>query len=528
VLQSTRPDRDRPASLRASILPFATIATATLAARLPFLLRSDRFFDADEAVEGLMARHVLAGEHPLFLWGQRYKGVPEIYLNAAVFRVTGSNVVSLKAVTLACFIVFLCVNFRLLERVCSRRVAWIATAFFIAGPPSLVLWTLSGSAEVVMTLLAGAVLLLAIEKWRQTSLEAPHICIAAAALGFGLWIQQYILYYVVSIALTAALVTPGWRHTVRDAVRAQVPAWLRMVLVALTVVAALYIVLGLIAFFTDGIHLNLFGATISVTHPQKMWWVAGTLVAAVIAVAVVCIFRRRLLGPAAAFAIGYLPAVLGRIGNRGMGSPISRLDFAALRASLPDITGMMLPMLFGWRDPTARPTVFPVLALVILLIAVVSYWTAWRREVTPFFHVFPFVAAAMFLVSGSYVDAQSYRYLMPVYAALPVIYAIGIDAIWRGHRAAGSVLLAVAVLTFAAQQIDWYVLLTPDVESRRAIACLEAAGTSVARAGYWQSYKLTFLTGERIIVSPTDGVDRYPPYSALTRDSRTLDQIGCR
>jgi len=270
-----------------------------------------------------------------------------------------------------------------------------------------------------------------------------------------------------------------------------------------------------------------FGATITVTHPQKMWWVAGALVAAVIAVAGICIFRRRLLGPAAAFAIGYLPAVLGRIGNRGMGSPISRLDFSALRASLPDITGMMLPMLFGWRDPAARPTVFPVLALVFLLIVVVSYWTAWRREVTPFFHVFPLVAAAMFLVSGSYVDAQSYRYLMPVYAALPVIYAIGVDAIWRAHRAAGSVLLVVAILIFAAQQIDWYVLLTPDVESRRAIACLEAAGARTARAGYWQSYKLTFLTAERIIVSPTDGVDRYPPYSALTRDSRTLDQIVC-
>src|SRR5499427_9674332 len=169
---------------------FAVVTLATIAARLPFLLRADRFFDADEAVEGLMARHVLTGEHPLFLWGQRYKGVPEIYLNAAVLRATGASVVSLKAVTLACFIVFLCVNFRLLERVCSRRVAWIATAFFIAGPPSLVLWTLSGSAEVVMTLLAGAVLLLAIEKWRQTSLEAPHIYIAAAALGFGLWIQQ--------------------------------------------------------------------------------------------------------------------------------------------------------------------------------------------------------------------------------------------------------------------------------------------------------------------------------------------------
>src|ERR1051325_3369388 len=68
------------------------IAAAALAARVPFLLRADRFFDADEAVEGLMARHVLAGEHPLFLWGQRYKGVPEVYLAAGAFRAAGSSV----------------------------------------------------------------------------------------------------------------------------------------------------------------------------------------------------------------------------------------------------------------------------------------------------------------------------------------------------------------------------------------------------------------------------------------------------
>jgi hypothetical protein len=131
----------------------------------------------------------------------------------------------------------------------------------------------------------------------------------------------------------------------------------------------------------------------------------------------------------------------------------------------------------------------------------------------------------MFLLSGSYVDAQSYRYLMPVYAALPVIYAIGVDGVWRAHRAAGSMLLAFALLIFAAQQIDWYVLLTPDIESRRAIACLDLSGVRTAKAGYWQSYKLTFLTGERVIVSPTDGIDRYRPYSERTSTAPPLESI---
>src|SRR5258708_1352844 len=102
-----------------------------------------------------MARHL--GDHSLFLWGHRYKGTPEVLLAGAGFRVAGPSVLALNAVTLLCFVVFLCLNFRLLERAFSRGIAWTATAFLISGPPSLVLWTLSGSAEIVMTFIAGTV-----------------------------------------------------------------------------------------------------------------------------------------------------------------------------------------------------------------------------------------------------------------------------------------------------------------------------------------------------------------------------------
>jgi hypothetical protein len=237
------------------------------------------------------------------------------------------------------------------------------------------------------------------------------------------------------------------------------------------------------------------------------------------------VFRTRLFGPGLGFLAGYLPAVLGRIGNKGMGAPISRLDATTLHAALPDITHVMFPILLGWRDPLTRPTVLPVLGVVIAVLVAVSYWEVWRRRLPPFFHVFPLIAVAMFFVSGSYVDAQSYRYLMPIYAALPVVYAIGIVGISRINRAAAAVLLVFAVAIFVAQQMDWYAQLTPDRESAHALECLNAAGVRVARAAYWRSYTLTFLSGERVIVSPTDGLDRYAPYSKTTRDAPLLDAI---
>src|SRR4029078_4870084 len=130
-------------------LTLLAIAALAVVVRVPFLLYGERFFDSDQAVEGLMARHLLQGEFPIFLWGQHYKGVPEVYLAAPVFWLFGSSVVALEAATLVCFGVFVGLQFRRCERLFSTRIAWMATALVLSGPPTLVLWTLSGNAEVV-------------------------------------------------------------------------------------------------------------------------------------------------------------------------------------------------------------------------------------------------------------------------------------------------------------------------------------------------------------------------------------------
>src|SRR5471032_1487292 len=228
------------------------LAALTIAARLPFLLHGDRFFDSDEAVEGLMARHVLLGEHPAYLWGQHYKGVPEVYAAAAVFRSVGSSVTALKAVTLALFVVFVCAQFVLLDALFSRTVAWIASLFTIAGPPALVLWSLSANAEIVLTLLAGTVMLLAVERWRRTGGLLP-LAVAWAAVGAGLWVQQYIVFYLVALLATSVWQTPNRVAALRDfAGRGPWPRWIDWLLGVVGVLAVVYLVLGSVAFLTDG------------------------------------------------------------------------------------------------------------------------------------------------------------------------------------------------------------------------------------------------------------------------------------
>jgi hypothetical protein len=75
------------------------------------------------------------------------------------------------------------------------------------------------------------------------------------------------------------------------------------------------------------------------------------------------------------------------------------------------------------------------------------------------------------------------------------------------------------VCLFAAQQIAWYSRMEPDAESPAILSCVDARGVRHAYASYWLSYKLTFLANERLIVAPTDGVDRYPEYTRLVAAS---------
>ena len=138
-------------------LPLITAAAAVLV-RLPFLFQSEAFFNSDEALEGLMARHIR--ELPVFFWGQGYKGVPEVYLSAIAFAIFGAGVVQLKAVTMAIWCGAVAVSTRLGQRWYGDIGGAVTGALLVLGPPSVVYWSLSGSAEVAwLTLIFSGVLL---------------------------------------------------------------------------------------------------------------------------------------------------------------------------------------------------------------------------------------------------------------------------------------------------------------------------------------------------------------------------------
>jgi len=512
-------------------LQLLLIAALVIVGRAPFLLHGDRFFDSDEAVEGLMATHVLHGEHPAFLWGQHYKGVPEVYLAAAVFAVTGPSVVALKSVTLACFALFVCLQFVLVERLFSRAIAWMATAFLIFSPPALVQWSLSANAEIVMTLLAGTVMCLGVDVWRRTGSRRAFMT-ACAAAGFGLWVHQYILYYWVALGLALVHWLPQRRKILRYVVAArEIPVWLRLPTAVLAVAAAAYVALGAVAFLTGGFDAAAFGVRIGVHHPQKLWNIAAGLLIIVLLARVFALSRqsdsiRSLVYAAAlAFAAGYAPA-LASYATAGGSPPIARTDLAGISAAISSLVRQIVPIVLGFRSPSGGWLGVPFwLGLPLVFAMVASFVALKERPFTPLFHFLVFTAPVIFLLSGAFIDVQSYRYLMPVSGALAVVFALGVWRIFRWSRVAGAISLAVALTLFGLEQRAWYRQLAPDTRSAALIDCLDRSGVRAAFADYWISYKLTFLTGERIIVAPRDGLDRYPSYTAQVRAERPGPEI---
>ncbi len=102
--------------------------------RMVFLRLGGSAIDADEAIVGLMARHILEGRHVAFYYGQDYMGSLEAYLAAAVFAVFGSSPIALKSVPFIASIGFLLATMHLASALYGRKTGYIAGVLLISPP----------------------------------------------------------------------------------------------------------------------------------------------------------------------------------------------------------------------------------------------------------------------------------------------------------------------------------------------------------------------------------------------------------
>jgi hypothetical protein len=121
---------------------FIGLLVLVAAARFAILLTSQTHVHSDEAIVGLMAKHIVEGRYfPFYMYGQPYNAGAawEAYLAAIAFAFFGVSVISLKSCILVLSLVCLFLFSRMCLALYGQRAAVLATILF-AITPSLLKW----------------------------------------------------------------------------------------------------------------------------------------------------------------------------------------------------------------------------------------------------------------------------------------------------------------------------------------------------------------------------------------------------
>src|SRR6266487_4655099 len=112
------------------------------AARFTILLTSQTHVHSDEAIIGLMGKHILEARYfPFYMYGQAYNAGAawEAYLAAIAFALFGVSVISLKGCIVVLSLLALFLFYRMCLALYDQRTALLATIVF-ALTPSLLKW----------------------------------------------------------------------------------------------------------------------------------------------------------------------------------------------------------------------------------------------------------------------------------------------------------------------------------------------------------------------------------------------------
>jgi hypothetical protein len=441
--------------------------TAALAHRLFFVLTPHAVLDADEAIVGLMGRHVLRGEFPIFYYGQRYMGSLEPHLAALGFALGGATPLVLKLVSLAVALILVWLTAELGRRILGPGPGVVAGVFIALPPIFVTVWSLKARGGFVETLVLGTLVLLLAH--RTVEAAGRRRLRAALALGLvgglGWWTCQLVVSYLAAAGLLV-IRGAGWMAGLR----------------VLPLVTGTF-VLGSLPMWLQG-WLGQPGA-------KSMWGAVDPGTAA------------SQLG--AVFAIG-LPALLGPGGRW----PAPQL-IEALTLPLLGIYGLAWVVLLwtrirAWRAcPEASPAAGAALDSILAL---------------------PVVAVLACALSPVGWFVSEPRYLLPLAAVVPILLAALLAMLaragWRGI--ATGLGLAVLVVNLVAHGLAPWTSAREAPDSLEAtLAFFEARRIPVVATTYWIGPRLAFESAERVVGVPIqDAPERYPPYVALARRTDRL------
>ncbi|MDH5506984.1 MAG: glycosyltransferase family 39 protein [Anaerolineae bacterium] len=455
------------------------IAALLLAAgiKLWLFLSSAVPFNGDEAVGAVMARHILEGARPVFFYGQAYMGSNYAYLIAAGFALFGQKVGVMRFIEAVLYLIYMLTVWGIGRRFFKDK--WVADiAVVLAAVPPLLVTTYTtvyfGTYGETL-ILGNVILLLGYEviygKYRDS--KAPWLLLGAVS-GFAFWNLGMAGVYILPVA-AIGLWKLKWKP------------WMSYGLCAVGFVVG-----------------------------SMPWWLYN--------------FNHEWAA--------WLALTEASLGPVTTGQRIFGLIFFGI------------PAVLGLRPPwTATYLPWPVVFLwVYLFLGATIYMIKGEKSGETIMNpgsrgllmLLTLVFCGFFAFSHYGVDATG-RFFLPLYLPVNLFLAAFIAAARRQKPAFAMIILAAALglngyATWLASNSEERITTQFDpiaqIDNQHdaaLIAFLDEEGELRGYSNYWVSYRLAFLSGERLIfaaripyradLSYTTRDDRYPAYTELVEKS---------
>lgn len=170
-------------------------------------------FLGDEGVHGLMGRHILAGNRPVFYYGSYYLGALDAYLTALLFAVFEPGLAALRAVPGLYALLVIPVAWGIARRLYGPRAGWLAAAL-VALPARFVFeWgslAICGFGAYVLSVL----LLLHLWLGLARRVTWPRLAGLGFLAGLALWNNGLFMPYALVVGIALWLWVPLTRRQI--------------------------------------------------------------------------------------------------------------------------------------------------------------------------------------------------------------------------------------------------------------------------------------------------------------------------
>src|SRR5437879_7435957 len=182
-------------------LPFLLILVGTAVVRFAILFVSQTHVTSDEAIIGLMAKHILEGRYfPFYFYGVSYNAscAWEAYLAVIPFAIAGVGVVALKIPTVLLSLVCLALLYLMAKRLYSIRVATLAALVFALWP-GLLKWHFQPRGYAFYFLFIPSLVILFLMVENKPAPRSRDLFFFGFACGVTFWSMELLLILIVAL-----------------------------------------------------------------------------------------------------------------------------------------------------------------------------------------------------------------------------------------------------------------------------------------------------------------------------------------